>query len=880
MTRLLAQMAIETLPLHAPFVTAKGTWRERDVIVLRVASGRAIGFGEASPLPGFSRESFDACREDCERVVEGLRGASQPETIAAVTALVDAIDIKTPSARFACECALLDLLARSRGVTLRALLAGETGAPPDTIEVNATISAAAPSACAEQALGALERGFSTFKIKVAGRSLAEDVARVRAVREVVGRDATIRLDANGGWSRVEAIDALRALGEFRISLVEQPVASDDLEGLALVRESTGVRVAADEAIASRADFDALAERDAVDVIVLKPAMLGGLLAALDIQRAAHERGVTTVYTSLLDGAVARAAVAQLCAASPGLEGPCGVATGGIFVSDLVATPRVPAGGLLELGGTPGLGVVPEITFESGASDAHDSGAVIVPHPLYQYARYRADQIALVDASGSSWTYAELYERAVGYARALELAGVQRGDRVAVVAKNSVALATLIHGVALLGATLVALHPRLTCDELAPLLARSGANALIGSTGVWSDASMAPAHERLIWLEELEPVAGAALGDVPRIDFADDAVVMFTSGTTGAPKMVALTWQNLMFSATGSAIQLGHLPTDRWLATLPLCHIGGLSILVRCALLGTTVVLHDSFDARAVADAICDGEVTMMSVVSRMLWQVIDELDGRAVPRTFRVALVGGGPVPDALVAASGEVGIAVATTYGMTEGSSQLTTLPAELVAQGRRGAGFPLIWTELGVLGADARVHTGVHADGEIVVRGPTVITSYADDAVAVEQPAPGWFTTGDFGEILPGHHLQVLDRRADLIVTGGENVYPAEVEAALDQHDLVRESCVVGVPDEQWGQRVVAVIVPSSSAPSNEQLESYCRGRLAGFKIPRELHFWSEFPRSSLQKLSRGRVRQMLLDGDLSHSLSSDSKDTKRAP
>ncbi|MEL6182608.1 MAG: AMP-binding protein [Myxococcota bacterium] len=315
----------------------------------------------------------------------------------------------------------------------------------------------------------------------------------------------------------------------------------------------------------------------------------------------------------------------------------------------------------------------------------------------------------------------------------------------------------------------------------------------------------------------------------------------------------------MFSATGSAIQLGHLPSDRWLAVLPLCHVAGLSIVMRCALLGTTVVVHPAFDAPRVAEAIRDGACTLVSLVPTMLRRLLEEpLEPRA--GRFRTVLLGGGFIAPELLASCRERGLPVAPTYGMTEASSQIATAPPGTAVA---DAGFPLVWTQVEVRSGVEVVEPG--ADGELWVRGPTVTPGTLDAAGTLEPRRGAWLATGDFVRETDLGRLQVVDRRTDRIVSGGENVHPSEVEAVLEAHAHVARACVVGLPDPEWGHRVVAAVTlaDGSGLPelTSRLLVEHCRAQLAPYKVPKTVVVFEDLPRSALGKLNRREVRARLL-------------------
>ena len=298
-----------------------------------------------------------------------------------------------------------------------------------------------------------------------------------------------------------------------------------------------------------------------------------------------------------------------------------------------------------------------------------------------------------------------------------------------------------------------------------------------------------------------------------------ATVIFTSGTTGEPKPVYLTAANHEASAIASAWNLGVDPGDRWLCCLPLWHVGGLSILHRSALYGTTAVLHDGFHAQRVREELESGGITQVSLVATMLRRLIDA--GLGEWPTLRAALVGGGPVPSDLVEWAAGTGFPLIQTYGMTETASQVVT------------GGRPLLGVDLEIA-----------ADGEILVSGPMVAPGATSE--------DGWLHTGDRGRLDANGSLHVEGRLDDMIVTGGENVAAAEVEAALLSHPAVADAAVVGQPNPEWGEAVTAYVVLAAEA-SDDELLTHCRQRLAAFKVPKSVHRRDELPRNAAGKLLR---------------------------
>ena len=322
------------------------------------------------------------------------------------------------------------------------------------------------------------------------------------------------------------------------------------------------------------------------------------------------------------------------------------------------------------------------------------------------------------------------------------------------------------------------------------------------------------------------VAERRLRHVAEAPGPDVATVMFTSGTTAAPKPVHLTLANWEANAIGSALALGLDRKERWLCVMPLAHVGGLSILLRSTLYATTVVLHERYDTAAVLAELMDPKraITLVSVVPTMLSRLLDA--GLSHPPTLRFALLGGGPIPPSLVARATAAGVPVAPTYGMTEGCSQLATF------------GVPLHGVTLRIA-----------ADGEVLVRGASVAANTLSD--------DGWLHTGDIGALDANGRLQIIGRRSETIVTGGENVAPAEVEAVLLEHPAVADAGVFARPDREGGERVVAAVVlrPGQHA-SSQELERHVAERLARFKVPKEIEFRPTLPRTVSGKLLRRQL------------------------
>jgi O-succinylbenzoic acid--CoA ligase len=391
-----------------------------------------------------------------------------------------------------------------------------------------------------------------------------------------------------------------------------------------------------------------------------------------------------------------------------------------------------------------------------------------------------------------------------------------------------------------------------------------------------------------------------------------ALVVFTSGTSGRPKGAQLTFNNLYYAAMASTLRLGNEANDRWLLSLPLYHVGGLAMIVRACLSRVPLIILDRFDAERVASAAAAHAATLVSLVPTMLHRLLRETTGNPFPSSVRLVLIGGAALTPELAAAALERGIPIAPTYGLTEAGSQVcTALPDE--ARAKPGAvGKALPFMRVRVIDAQGSALTPGEI-GEVVVQGPNVMYGYVED-VPPDIPLTKWGTperlpyqdgyhTGDLGYVDEDGDLFLVQRRSDLIVTGGENVYPAEVERVLAAHPAVREVAVVGVADAEWGQRVGAVIAvvnqlealkhegaegtevhgggigvtpqtaserggamdaKGASDASRDDLiailDSHARQHLAGYKVPRAWRIVDALPMTGSGKVDRGAVRALL--------------------
>jgi O-succinylbenzoic acid--CoA ligase len=480
-----------------------------------------------------------------------------------------------------------------------------------------------------------------------------------------------------------------------------------------------------------------------------------------------------------------------------------------------------------------------------------------PDPLLVRVREDPGALALVTGTGR-WTRAHLLAAADDTALALAEAGVGEASLVACLLDDDAPAVALIHALRRLGAVHVPLNRRLAPPELRAQLELVAPVMLVTDEG-WSELARAAAPPGMAVrrVEGLTSDATARAGAPLRgeVDLASVATVAFTSGTTGAPKGALLTHDNHRASAHAWAGLLRPGPGHRWLACLPLFHVAGLALVMRTTRWGAPLELLPAFDAAAVSDAIERG-VTHLSLVPVQLSALLDVRGSASPPATLRAILLGGGPIPAALVEGARAAGYPVLTTYGQTETSSGVAS-----------GGGDPLTWSEPLLARALPGVRMRVEPDapdgsGEILVRGGMVFAGYAGDrAASAKRLADGWLRTGDIGTLDADGLLRVLDRRDDRIISGGENIAPAEVEAVLTAHPDVAEAAVIGRPDDRWGAVPVAFIVPMSGAtPAGADLGRHCRERVAGYKVPVSFKCVDELPRNTFGKVLRHRLQEQL--------------------
>lgn len=509
--------------------------------------------------------------------------------------------------------------------------------------------------------------------------------------------------------------------------------------------------------------------------------------------------------------------------------------------------------------------------------------------LERHARFHPNMTAVI-YEGRSFSYRDLYAQAGRLATALREDGVGSGDRVAYAGLNSVTFFLTMFASMWVGAAFVPLNFRLAAVELRAILEDARPDVLVsepvqadtidgllGSLAIrrallidddpnaTGDQSLSAAWESFAsfrsTVEELRPHARQH-GD-------DLAVLLYTSGTTGRSKGVMLTHGNLWWNWVNVDAVVDTRFGDVNLAVAPLFHIGGLNALtLRTLVRGGTVVLRRAFDPEQALDDLVTHEVSTLFLVPAMLAAIrarpgFTDADLSALHSTIAAAA----PVPPTLISACAEKGLLVQQAWGLTETAPFATYLEASRTAEKLGSCGSAMPYTEVQVRDVSTlEPVVGAQATGELWVRGPNVSPGYWNnpEATANAFTPDGWFRTGDIGYVDEDGYFFIVDRLKDMVISGGENIYPAELENLLNGHPAIEDVAVIGVPDEKWGEAVCAVVVYGGDPLSLEELREFCSRSLARYKLPSRLVVVETLPRNGPGKLDKPSIRRLVADLD----------------
>ena len=512
------------------------------------------------------------------------------------------------------------------------------------------------------------------------------------------------------------------------------------------------------------------------------------------------------------------------------------------------------------------------------------------HWLDRRTDLHAAKAALIDGD-RTLSYGALRSRAAGLAGGLARLGVKRGDRIAVLSVNRAEYIEVIFAAARLGAIVVPLNWRLTAAELAFLIQDSEPKVLVVDPGLRSLAEPLRAQPEVRvmehwvalddgpaafpWATSYDALAGTP-EQVPTGRFEDPLLIMYTSGTTGRPKGAVLAQAGQLWNSLNIGFAVGLGSDDVTLNMLPMFHSGGIGLFTLPSLhVGATAVLLRKFEPDAVVAAIADHQVTAMFGVPAIYLALLQhEGFQRAALSRVRFSC-GGAPCPVTIIETFRDRGLLFQQGYGLTETAPTLTLIPAADAFRKIGSVGKASIHSELRVVD-DERHDVPPGATGEVWTRGPNLFLGYwrrpeatAEAFVRPVEPvtdadgyAGWWFRTGDLARIDDEGFIYIVDRQKDMIISGGENIYPAEVEDVLYRHPAIAEVAVIGVPDARWGEvpKAVVVVKPGQTL-SYDELRTFCEGRVARYKIPKSMAAVDVLPRNAAGKVLKRVLREQLV-------------------
>lgn len=477
------------------------------------------------------------------------------------------------------------------------------------------------------------------------------------------------------------------------------------------------------------------------------------------------------------------------------------------------------------------------------------------------ARLTPDKIALVEVrSGRRFTYAELDRRAAAIAQCWYELGLRKGDRAAILSENRVEYVDAFFAAGKSGVVLVPLSTRLTPTELAALVEDAGARALMYSRACAAAARELPVQQQLV-LEEL-PVAGAG-GFTPVCCAPGDLwCLLYTSGTTGRPKGVMLPHRMILWNGYNTVASWQLREDDIGPVFTPMYHAGGLAVfLTPLVVIGGTVVLHERFDAAEVWRTIERERATLVFGVPTIFKMLLEAPEFATTDvSSIRWCISGGAPLPRYLIDRYQQRDLVFKQGYGLTEAGVNCFAMTAEDAARQPGSIGKPMMFAETRICDEEGR-ELPSSKTGELWLRGPHVAPGFWN------QPEPsaaaigpdGWLHTGDLAHCDENGFFYIDGRIKEMYISGGVNVYPAEIENVLLQHPDLQDAAVLGVPDTTWGEAGIAFVVPrDGAAVSVKQILSYLEAKLARYKRPREVHFLEALPRTAYGKLVKPELRE----------------------
>jgi len=454
-----------------------------------------------------------------------------------------------------------------------------------------------------------------------------------------------------------------------------------------------------------------------------------------------------------------------------------------------------------------------------------------------------------------WSFAEVGQEVKQWVDTFSMKIPNKEKRIGLFSRNSKEMYFSILALWELGKELVLLNTQLSIQELRYQLMDAKVNQVVVAT---ESLSFFAKLDFLTVIEMVQPENSVLSTSETTATYQLDATasIMYTSGTTGNPKGVVQCFSNHLASALATQENMKITEADCWLCSVPLFHISGLSIIIRQLVLGCSLRLYSKFEAKTVTEDLADGRGTVISVVAVMLRELLEHYPKNGYSSTFKAMLLGGGPISPKALEKCESYGIPVIQSYGMTETCSQVVALSFEDAAKKIGSAGKPLTGIAIKIIDANEK-QLEPNNVGEILLKGKNVVRHYlnGEQWQTVKWTPDGWFKTGDMGYLDEDGYLYLVSRLSELIISGGENIYPTEIEHVLQEFPGVKEVAVIGEPDEKWDAVPVAYIVGAPSITA-EMINAFAKQYLAKYKLPKRVYLCHSLPKTASGKLAKHRL------------------------
>lgn len=484
------------------------------------------------------------------------------------------------------------------------------------------------------------------------------------------------------------------------------------------------------------------------------------------------------------------------------------------------------------------------------------------------ARITPDKIAIIDSeTGGRWSYSEVNLRAEKLASYFQSLGVCKGDRVALLSNNDISYCDYFFACIKIGALFVPLNWRLSILEL-QFIVKDSDPALLGYHLLYSEVAkeLDVSNKLLVNNNEYENLVNRGPISKFRSETQhekDPAAIIYTGGTTGKPKGVVLTHESIMWNSINTITSWNLSVNDVTLTVLPMFHTGGLNALsVPLLMMGGTVVISTKFDPDDVMDVINQEKCTIILMVPSMYHMIIHTKRFKETSfSSMHTFLSGGAPCPLAVYKAFEQKGLPFKEGYGLTEAGPNNFYIDPEQAKTKIGSVGLPMMYNEVRIIQEKQEAELG--EVGELIIKGKHLFSHYWNNGIATEEMLKeGWLHTGDLAKQDSDGYFYIVGRKKDMIISGGENIYPLEVEHFLNENEAVQEVAVIALPSEKWGEQVTAaVVLKEGFYATEEELKAFCSEKLARYKIPQRIFFMKELPKTHVGKISKVEIQRLLM-------------------